>query len=179
VQNPFLIGDNIYLRAIEMEDAPRFVEWLNDPEVRCYLARNFPPLNLGREREWIENLYKDQNSVTFAIVLKESDKLIGSTGLGDIDWRNRHAAFGIAIGDKTEWSKGHGTEATKLMVRYGFETLNLNRIFLTVFDHNPRAMRVYEKAGFLKEGVLRQDRYVNGAYRDTIVMGILREGWKE
>ena len=177
MQNPFLIGDNVYLRAIEMEDAPRFVEWLNDPEVRCYLARNFPPLNLGREREWIENLYKDQNSVTFAMVLKESDKLIGSTGL-DVDWRNRHAAFGIAIGDKTEWSKGYGTEATKLVVRYGFDTLNLNRIFLTVFDHNPRAMRVYEKAGFVKEGVLRQDRYVNGAYRDAIVMGILREEWE-
>jgi len=178
VQNPFLIGDRVYLRAIEMEDAPYFVEWLNDPEVRCYLERNFPPLNLGREREWIEHLYKDRNSVTFGIVLKESDKLIGSTGFGGIDWRNRRAPFGIVIGDKTEWSKGYGTEATKLMVRYGFDALNLNRIFLHVFDHNPRAMRAYKKAGFVKEGVLRQDRYVDGAYRDTIVMGILREEWK-
>ena len=178
MQAPFLIGDNVYLRAIEMEDAPHFVEWLNDPEVRRYLARNFPPLNLGREQEWIENLYKDQSRVVFGIVLKTSDKLIGSTGFEGIDWRNRRAGFGIAIGDKTEWSKGTGTEATKLVVRYGFDTLNLNRIALHVFDHNPRAMRVYEKAGFVKEGVLRQDRYVNGAYRDTIVMGILREEWK-
>ena len=129
-----------------------FVEWLNDPEVRCYLGRNFPPLNLRREREWIENLYKDRNSVTFGVVLKESDKLIGSTGFGNIDWRNRRAAFGIAIGDKPEWSKGYGAEAIKLVVRYGFDTLNLNRILLHVFDHNPRAMRAYGKAGFVKEG---------------------------
>ena len=178
MKNPFLIGDNVYLRAIEVEDAPCFVEWLNDPEVRCYLARNFPPLNLGREREWIENLYKDQNRVVFGIVLKTSDKLIGSTGLEGIDWRNRRAGFGIVIGDKTEWSKGAGTEATKLVVRYGFDTLNLNRIFLHVFDRNPRAMRAYEKAGFVKEGMLRQDRYIDGAYRDSIVMGILREEWE-
>ncbi len=178
MQNPFLIGDSVYLRPIEVEDAPHFVEWLNDSEVRCYLARNFPPLNLGRELEWIENLYKDRNSVTFGVVLKESDKLIGSTGFGNVDWRNRRAGFGIVIGDKTEWSKGTGTEATKLVVRYGFDTLNLNRIFLHVFDHNPRAMRAYEKAGFVREGVLRQDRYVNGAYRDAIVMGILREEWE-
>ena len=178
MQAPFLIGDKVYLRAIEVEAAPHFVEWLNDPEVRCYLARNFPPLNLRREREWIENLYKDQNRVTFGIVLKESDKLIGSTGFEGIDWRNRSAAFGIVIGDKTEWSKGCGTEAAKLVVRYGFDTLNLNRIALHVFDHNPRAMRAYEKAGFVREGVLRQDRYVNGAYRDAIVMGILREEWE-
>ena len=178
MQAPFLIGDNVYLRAIEQEDAPHFVEWLNDPEVRCYLARSFPPLNLGREREWIEQLYKDQSRVVFGIVLKTSDKLIGSTGLEGIDWRSRRAGFGIAIGDKTQWSKGFGTEATKLIVRYGFDTLNLNRIFLHVFDHNPRAMRAYEKAGFVREGVLRQDRYIEGAYRDSIVMGILREEWE-
>ncbi|MCK5525745.1 MAG: GNAT family N-acetyltransferase, partial [Candidatus Latescibacteria bacterium] len=132
-------------------------------------------LNLGREREWIEQLYKDQSRVVFGIVLKTSDKLIGSTGFEGIDWRSRRAGFGIAIGDKTQWSKGFGTEATKLVVRYGFDTLNLNRIFLHVFDHNPRAMRAYEKAGFVREGVLRQDRYIEGAYRGFIVMGILRE----
>ncbi|MFQ6078162.1 MAG: GNAT family N-acetyltransferase [Thermodesulfobacteriota bacterium] len=177
MQNPFIIGEKIYLRPIEMADADAFISWLNDAEVRQFLSRSFP-INAIREKEFVEGLYKDQTKVVLAIVIKESDQLIGVTGLHAIDSVNRKAIFGIFVGDKKNWSKGYGTEATKLMVSHGFEALNLNRISLTVFDHNPRGIRAYEKAGFVKEGVLRQDRYVNGKYHNTIVMGILKEEWE-
>jgi len=106
-----------------------------------------------------------------------SSRLIGTTGLHRIDFKNRHAGFGIAIGDKQAWGKGYGTEATFLVARYGFETLNLNRIWLHVYDFNPAGMRCYEKVGYAREGVLRQDHFSEGRYADTIVMAILRQEW--
>jgi RimJ/RimL family protein N-acetyltransferase len=88
---------------------------------------------------------------------------------------NRHTSFGIVVGDKTEWGKGYGSEATQLMVGHAFETLNLNRVWLRVFEYNARGIRAYEKVGFKKEGVLRQDRFQDGRYWDTFAMAILRD----
>ena len=107
--------------------------------------------------------------------VRETDNLIGMTGLHHIDARNRHASFGITIGDKQLWGKGHGTKATGLMIRHAFRTLNLNRLWLHVYEYNPRAIRVYEKLGFRIEGRLRQDMFRDGRYWDTLVMGVLRE----
>src|SRR5262249_50692365 len=106
------------------------------------------------------------------------DLLIGAAGLHDIDLRNRHAWFGITIGDKSAWGKGHGTEATRLILELAFGTLNLNRVFLHVYEYNERARHVYEQIGFRVEGRLRQDVFHAGRYWDTIVMGILREEWR-
>jgi RimJ/RimL family protein N-acetyltransferase len=104
--------------------------------------------------------------------------LIGAAGLHEVDFKNRHAAFGLSLGDKEEWGKGYGTEATALVVKYAFETLNLNRVWLHVFEYNERAVRVSEKTGFRHEGVLRQDTYREGRYWNTHVMAILREEWE-
>ena len=79
--------------------------------------------------------------------------------------------------DKGSWGQGYGTEATRLVVQHAFATLNLNRVWLEVYEYNPRGLRAYEKVGFRKEGVKRQDNYRAGRYWDTIVMAILREEW--
>jgi diamine N-acetyltransferase len=84
------------------------------------------------------------------------------------------AEFGIVIGDKSYWNQGYGTEAVRLLVRFGFHTLNLNRIFLRVYETNPRAIRAYEKAGFTSEGRERQAEFRNGKYIDVLRMSILR-----
>jgi ribosomal-protein-alanine N-acetyltransferase len=176
VKNPFLIGTKVYLRPLEREDAPILVPWFNDPEVTRTLRR-YLPLALREEQDFIEKLGQNEHNLAVGIALRDSDRLIGGTGFHDMDFRNRHASFGILIGEKTEWGKGYGTEATSLMVGYAFETLNLNRVWLHVYEHNPKAVRVYEKVGFRREGVLRQDCYREGRYWDTIVMAILREEW--
>jgi RimJ/RimL family protein N-acetyltransferase len=113
-----------------------------------------------------------------AIALRESDKLIGGTGLHDLDWTNRHSGFGIFIGDKEEWGKGYGTQATQLVIDFAFARLNLHRVWLHVYEYNERGIRAYEKVGFQKEGILRQSRYFDGKYWDTIVMSILRPEWE-
>lgn len=177
MQNPFIIGENVYLRPLEMEDIDKFILWFNDQEVRQFLTRNLP-LNRIREKDWIEKLYKDDSEVVLGIVLKDDDRLIGNIALHKISNPHRNATLGIVIGDKTCWSKGHGTEALKLMTEYGFSQLNLHRIFLTVIDFNKRAIRAYEKAGFKKEGAYREQIYRNGKYCDLIFMGILKSEWE-
>ncbi|HEV3448176.1 MAG TPA: GNAT family protein [Gemmataceae bacterium] len=176
MQNPFLIGTKIYLRPLEKEDAPSLRTWINDPDVRCTLNM-YRPMNLRDEEEFIARATESEHDLALGIVIKHGDKLIGAAGLHRMDFKNRHASFGISIGDKTEWSRGYGTEATHLMVKHGFETLNFNRIWLYVFEYNARGMRAYEKVGFKREGILRQDRYHEGRYENTILMAILREEW--
>jgi RimJ/RimL family protein N-acetyltransferase len=174
MKNPFLIGSKIYLRPLEREDAGTVLPWVNDPEVTCNLLL-YRPVNLQAEEEFIAKANQSEHDLVLGIAVAATDKLIGATGLDQIDFKNRHARFGILIGEKTEWGKGYGTEATGLLVRHAFETLNLNRVWLHVFEYNKRGIRVYEKVGFKKEGALRQDRFHGGRYWDTVAMGLLRE----
>ncbi len=174
---PFLIGPTIYLRPLEVADAPALVPWFNDGEVTRFLRRYYP-MTVAREEEWLRALYQGPHDVAFGIALRADDRLIGAAGLHDVEPRHRHCFFGISIGDKSLWGKGHGTEATRLILRYAFHVLNLNRVWLHVYEYNPRAIRVYEKVGFRIEGRLRQDVFYDGRYWDTVSMGILREEWE-
>jgi RimJ/RimL family protein N-acetyltransferase len=177
VDFPFLIGERVYLRPVELEDVDRFVRWFNDPEVRATLSNSFP-LSRLREREFVESLYKEHSDVVLAIAVREGNAHIGVAGLHRIGLPNRNATFGIAIGEKACWDKGYGTEATRLMLDYGFRTLNLHRVTLWVYDTNPRAIHVYQKVGFREEGRKRESEYRDGKYRDDVLMGILEREWK-
>ena len=176
MKNPFLIGAKVYLRPLEREDAPLFVPWLNDSAVTRTLVL-YRPINLQTELDFIDRIYKSEHDVVFGIAVRGTDTLIGVTGLHQIDYKNRHAVFGIFIGEKNEWGKEYGTEATALITGYAFETLNLNRVALRVHEDNERGIRAYEKVGFKREGVLRQDIYREGRYWNTLMMGILCEEW--
>jgi len=178
MQNPFIVGDRIYLRPLEMDDIDSFITWLNDQDVRHYLNRT-SPLNRIREKDFVENLYKDDRDIVLGIVLKENDQLIGNIALHRISIPYRHAGLGIFIGNKDCWSKGYGTEALRLMMGYGFDQLNLHRIFLTVLGFNARAIRAYEKVGFKREGVFREHIYRDGKYHDIYYMGILESEWRD
>jgi diamine N-acetyltransferase len=175
-----IYGERIRLRAVEREDIPRFVEWLNDPEVIAGLLINLPMASWDETR-WFENLAnRPAEERPLALDAGQPDGSwmhIGNVGLQQIEWTNRAAEFGIFIGDKSFWNNGYGTEATRLTLKHGFETLNLNRIYLHVYETNPGAIRAYEKAGFVHEGKLRQSVYRNGCYIDALLMSILRSEW--
>jgi RimJ/RimL family protein N-acetyltransferase len=176
--NPFIVGDRIYLRPLEVEDVDSFVLWLNDEEIREYWGKT-SPLSKINEKEYLKRIYKDDRNVRLGIVLKESDQLIGAIGLHDISIPHRNAELGVLIGNKSCWSKGYGTEAMNLMLKHGFDQLNLHRIYLFVLDFNPRAIRAYEKVGFKKEGVFRDHGYKDGKYCDDYAMSILESEWRE
>jgi len=180
---PMLYGERIRLRRIERADLPRFVEWLNDPEVRESLLQIYP-LGLAEEERWFEAMLKEEPArQPYAIdasaqvqdTATQAWTHIGTTGFHHVDWRNRAAEVGIFIGVKSLWGTGCGTDALHTLLRWGFEELNLHRVCLRVFDDNPRAIRSYEKLGFRMEGRLRQDHFHRGRYSDTLVMGLLRE----
>ena len=176
MENPFLIGEKIYLRPVEAEDAKFLSKGENDPIVReaLFLAL---PVSLTNEQEKIEQLIKSKDAIILIIVEKETNQSVGQTAFFRIDFISRAAVFYLAILDPACWSKRFGSEATKLMVDYAFKTLNLNRIQLHVCAENTPAIKIYERVGFIKEGVLRQAMFRNGNYVDFWVMGMLRDDW--
>ena len=174
MNHPFIMGDKVYLRSVEPEDAPLLAKCNNQPEVRDTFFIAFPT-NIFQQEQEIRHLYERREYVPFIICAKENDKLVGITAFHRVDLVSRAAAYSIRIVDKADWGKGYGSEVTRLMVEHGFEALNLNRIQLYVFVGNERGIRAYEKAGFVKEGLLRQAMYHNNEYCDFHVMAILRE----
>ncbi len=174
MENQFVVGKNVYLRPVELKDALIYCQWTNNPEVRLTFFTAFP-INLIRQEEQIKELYKQRDFIPFTIVVKKTDKPIGITAFHRVDLVGRAAIYSIVISDPGEWGKGYGSEVTELMVEYGFNVLNLNRIQLHVVVHNSRGIKAYEKAGFRKEGLLRQAMYQNDQYFDFYVMAILRE----
>lgn len=173
-------GERVRLRRVEKEDLPRYMEWLNDPEVRRGLMV-FLPLSSVEEDEWFETMMKSPpEEKPFAVDARtpEGWRHIGSVGLHDYRPIPRHAEIGIVIGDKTYWDKGYGTEIMGLIIKVAFEVFNLNRVHLRVYGNNPRARHVYEKIGFKHEGTLRQHVYREGQYYDEHMMGLLREEWQ-
>ncbi|MCJ7733036.1 MAG: GNAT family N-acetyltransferase [Anaerolineales bacterium] len=178
-----IIGDQIRFRAIEKEDLPNFVTWLNDPEVRHGLSLILP-LSLAEEEDWFgEMLKKSPFERPLAIEIqpdpqKDVWSFVGNCGLFGIDWQNRSAEIGIHIGEKKYWDQGFGTKAMCLALKHGFENLNLHRLWLRVFETNQRAIRSYEKAGFILEGKFRQAQYLDGIYVDVMIMSVLKSEWK-
>ena len=178
-----IYGDRIRFRAAERSDLARFVTWFNDPEVRQNLSLNLP-MSMASEEQWFEGMLKRPAAEQVLVIearpeAEDTWTAIGNCSLMNIDWRNRSAEFGIAIGEKDHWNKGYGTEATRLMLRHGFDTLNLHRIMLRVYETNLRGVRAYEKAGFVHEGCQREGVYVDGRYVDVLFMSVLRSEWEK
>ncbi len=174
-----IYGERVRLRAVEREDVAKFHEWVNDPEVTHGLAM-YLPMSLTDEENWFNSMGKrDPRERPLAIEIRKgkSWKLIGNCGVFDIESANSSAELGIKIGEKSEWNKGYGSEVMTLLTRHCIETLNLNRVSLKVYTENVRAVRSYEKAGFVLEGRLREAVYRSGKYDDVLIMSVLRSEW--
>ena len=167
-----IVGGRVYLSPISTEDAMQYVEWLSDFETAKYVGQYTRIHTMANEFAWI-NGTGNSNEYNFAIIEKESDKLLGNIGLVNIKNINRTAEMGVFIGDKEYLSKGYGSEAIMLILDYGFNFLNLNNIMLKAFSFNERAIKAYEKCGFKIFGIWKEAVYFNGEYVDDVYMNIL------
>jgi len=171
-------GERVTLRPIDPdEDLERCFTWVNDSEVTQFLSFE-GPITRHAEREMLGRERDPEQDIMLAI-LAEDGTHIGNCGLHGINLRSRKAELGIMIGDKRCWGNGYGTDVVTTLCTLGFVRMNLQRIQLGVFSHNPRAQRCYEKCGFQVEGRFRRSIYKQGEYRDEIRMAILREEFIE
>jgi RimJ/RimL family protein N-acetyltransferase len=176
-----IVGRKCRLRPLSRGDLAHSLRWRNDPAVRDAVIGYRFPVTEKMEEGWYDKVLADQGSkrASFAIEDLADGALVGFVHLIDIDWPCRVAHFGIVIGETDRQGRGIGGEATALMMVYGFETLNLERIELRVLDSNVRARHIYARLGFVDEGRLRRAAFVAGAPADVIVMGLLREEFRK
>jgi RimJ/RimL family protein N-acetyltransferase len=177
-----LKGEKVLLRPIKRSDITNFLKWFNDPEVTQYLSMYLPMTEMAEEK-WIEDAAsKIRAGTDVYLVIEaiegESTRPIGSIGLHGINPKDHSASFGIGIGEKDYWGKGYGTEATRLILEYGFQQLNLHRISSSTLDFNERSIKLHLRTGFQEEGWLREAFFRNGRFHDLVIFGILRDEWK-
>ena len=159
----------IYLRLMTREDTDFIVAWRNSDGVR----RNFiyqAPFTRESHENWIKTMVETGKVVQMMICSLETDRPLGSVYIRDIDRRHNKAEYGIFIGEPRARGRGVGTAAARLMLRYCFEEEGPPRVFLRAFAENTQAIRSYEKAGFVREGLLRDDVCIEGQYRDIVWM---------
>jgi len=162
----------IYLRLMTYDDTDLIVKWRNSDAVR----KNFIYQALfTREshENWIRTKVETGDVVQTIICDIVTDTPLGSVYIRDIDRHHNKAEYGIFIGEDEARGRGVGASAAKLMLRYCFEEMGLHRVYLRVFAENKQAIGSYEKAGFVKEGLLRDDVCIDGVYRDIVWMAAI------
>lgn len=170
-----LTGERVAFKTIDEQDSDLVFRWRNDKDLNnSILAPSFPYTS-EKAKNWINNCNRDENQLVFGIVFIENEaKLIGVIRLMFINWINRNAEIGIFIGEKDYQNRGIGKETIQLILNYGFNDLNLERIYLKVGVTNYQAIKLYINCGFFKEGTLRKHHWSNGKYIDVIQLGILK-----
>ena len=173
-----LVGEKCYLSPCCPEDAEKWAAWDNDPEVTFPLGDEAYTLySLEAERESIASIQKSHDPV-FSILDLVTDEVIGRGMLFDIHRVDRCAMLGIVIGEKAYWNRGYGQDATRLLLEFGFNGLNLRNIMLGVFSFNERAIACYRKVGFQEIGRRRQSRMMGEKKYDEVFMDMLAEEFR-
>jgi len=175
-----LYGQNIFLRGLELTDVPELMKHWNNIEVKKFLNSSVPH-SIQEEEEWIKYTWKqrkEEKSFIFAIVYKKNDLYMGNIEIGVIDRKSRRGVIGIAIFNQSYWDRGFGTESIQILLKFAFNTLNLNSVELEVYANNKRAHHCYEKSGFKQMGVRREAIFIEGSFIDSILLDITADEWK-
>lgn len=177
---PVIEGERIVLRYALPGDLAAYMRFLEDREMIRLTGSGSEAVTEQAAKDWLDRIGKlSDDRADFMIVPKGGDGIIGEVVINEYDADNRHANIRIGICGADNRGKGYGSEAMALMMRYGFEHFDLHRLELSVYDFNPRAIHVYEKLGFRREGIQRDVLYLDGRYYHSIVMSILEEEFRE
>lgn len=172
-----IVGERLYLSPFDAEDAEiqlKWAQWMNDRAVSDTFDGHKNHTSLSGAKKFIQELTGHR----FFIVLLDGDALIGQISLHNIDHLNRNAFLGVLIGETERHGKGYGAEAVRLLLDYGFNTLNLHNIMLSVHEDNHAGIACYKKVGFKESGRRREWVFKNGRYYDVIYMDMLAREYK-
>ena len=172
-------GKKVRLRAYCEEDIKIVQNFINDFEVKKLVDPNTPfPMTFWQEENWVK---KDCNlndqTYDFAIEDLESGQIIGGCSINSTNIKNRNCTIGIMIGNKNYWGKGYGYDALSILIKFIFEECNMEKIKLSVFSLNPRALACYKKLGFKEEGRLKKEIFREGKYHDEILMALFKDDY--
>ena len=170
-----LIGNKVMLREIKESDMNLFNKLINSSNVEQFVVGWSKPVTMGEQNAWFQGL-KNDNNIRYSIVNVNDSELYGTLIISKIDWKNRTCGLDIKLSDESR-GKGIGTESVTLAVDYIFEQLNLNRVEVKILDYNVASQRIFEKLGFVKEGILRDSIFKNGKYNDLFVYGLLKKDY--
>ncbi|GEQ87199.1 aminoglycoside N(6')-acetyltransferase [Patiriisocius marinistellae] len=173
-----LSTERIYFELTEERHLENRVNYINDSEIQGTLNYDFPT-SLYKTKKWFANHALDSSRVDFAIMCKETDKMIGFCGFIKIEKPVMKAELHIVVGDKNYWGGGFGGEAYKLLCNYGFIELGLNRIYGYQLGHNEKAHNAIKKIGWEFEGYLREDLFSHGTTKGRHVVSIIRKDWEK
>ena len=165
----------VYLRAFELDDHIKIHLWRQDKNI----LRNFGGVPVFtstlNEKKWIEDKIFDKNNMSCAICVKETNEFIGCIFLNDIDYQNRSGHVPVFMGEKQHWGKGYATDARILMLHYAFMDRGLERIWAKVLQDNIGALRMHEKCGYKREGILRKSIFKDGVFMDEVFLAVLKD----
>jgi len=173
-----LIGKRVYLRPLAKEDLVHLRKWSQDAEIRALIGEA-APMSRADSESFLRKVYDDSSREWFVVVIRKSDQVIGEAGLLRMDPAWRATDVSVIIGEKEEWGKGYGTETIHLLLDYAFRHLNFHRVAIGVVGFNERAIRFWERVGFRKEGVHRDEYYYDGKYYSFVMMSILEDEFRE
>ena len=173
-----LAGPTVILRRHTTANLAAIRRWYSDPEIGRLARRSEAPMTDDEIERYFERYVVGPESLAMAVHERRTGRLIGSCAFSALDSDNGSALYHITIGEKDTWGRGHGTEATRLMLDHAFETLGLHRIALTVFAFNERAIRAYRRCGFVVEGRSREAIWRDGEFWDELWMSVLRPDWE-
>lgn len=170
-------GKLAQLRKHLATDESAFVRWYTDPDIAYLLRHDLRPLTDYQARGYFTTIVlpNSAHGTAWAIHDVVSGNLLGTTAITEVDERKGECLFRIVIGEPQAWGHGFGTDATRLVVAEAFERFRLHAVNLEVFEHNPRAIRSYQKVGFQETG--RTEEWVRQTRLEVVGMTLHRSDW--
>lgn len=171
-----IAGKRVYLRAFESDDYILINKWRNDPEINHFLGGNVFLVSAEREKKSVENkIFDDSKNIYFAICDIQSNEIIGFSSINNIDMRNLKAQWGgTLIGDKEYIGKGYGKESAALMLNFLFNQYPINKCYSSCLEDHPATIKLFLALGFKQDGILRQDVFKHGEFKNLLLFSILR-----
>lgn len=176
MRNPVMIGERVYLRPFEVDDANALAE-ASHHETETFMERGRQLESPVEAEGWISRLYDGQEQAKFAVCRIDTDECIGLTGLEHIDLVNGVGETGTWFHSPDARNKGFGTEAKHLALEYAFDRLHLERVISFVFEPNTRSAAALHKQGYRQAGRLKYDDLKNGRFQDVLLFDLTREDW--